>query len=118
METKAIVDIVTGKGISGDASYGRKKKQILIASTSLLSQLRLHPGDLRENIVVGDLNVDMLPTEADSSIGNTRLVITGPCEPCPRMDEIRPGLQAKFKGRRGVLARALSNSQIFVGDPV
>jgi MOSC domain-containing protein YiiM len=32
------------------------------------------------------------------------------------MDEIRPGLQQELQGKRGVLARAITDGQISVGD--
>jgi MOSC domain-containing protein YiiM len=40
------------------------------------------------------------------------------CDPCSRMDEIRPGLQAELEGRRGMLARVLETGEVAAGDEV
>ena len=47
-------EIVAGKGISGDASFGREKRQILIVSRKVLQRFQLEPGDIRENLKHGD----------------------------------------------------------------
>jgi MOSC domain-containing protein YiiM len=40
------------------------------------------------------------------------------CDPCSRMDEIRPGLQAELDGRRGMLARVVRSGEVSAGDVV
>ena len=46
------------------------------------------------------------------------LRITGHCEPCARMDEIRPGLRVEIDKKRGMLAYVVEGGAIKVGDAV
>ena len=46
------------------------------------------------------------------------LEATGPCEPCSRMDEIRPGLQGELKDRRGIITTVLNGGSLEVGDAI
>ncbi|TFH35535.1 MAG: MOSC domain-containing protein [Anaerolineales bacterium] len=118
MDPRTSLRIVANKGIDGDASFGRSQRQILLVSGDVLLDFDLKPGDLRENIVVEGLALEALPPGTELRIGNSNLNITGPCEPCGRMDEIQDGLLDALRGRRGVLARAVSDGQISVGDHV
>jgi MOSC domain-containing protein YiiM len=40
------------------------------------------------------------------------------CDPCSRMDEIRPGLQTELDGRRGMLARVVRGGEVAAGDEI
>jgi MOSC domain-containing protein YiiM len=111
-------EIVAGKGISGDASFGREKRQILIVAGKVLQRYELLPGEIRENLVVADLDVDTLQTGEKVRVGEVTLEVSGPCEPCSKLDKIRKGLQHELVGQRGVLARALTHGEIVVGDVV
>ena len=42
--------------------------------------------------------------------------IVGPCEPCQKLDAIRPGLRKILDGQRGMLAIVLNGGAIKVGD--
>jgi MOSC domain-containing protein YiiM len=44
------------------------------------------------------------------------LEITKDCAPCPFIDTLRPGLQARITGRRGMLARVLATGTVRRGD--
>ena len=46
------------------------------------------------------------------------LEITGDCEPCSRMDELRSGLKNAIDGRRGMLAYVKSGGTISSGDSI
>ncbi len=50
--------------------------------------------------------------------GEVVLKITGPCAPCARMDEIRPGLRLELDGKRGMLASVVRGGTIRVGDAI
>ena len=50
--------------------------------------------------------------------GQVVLQITGPCAPCARMDEIRPGLREELEGRRGMLASVVRGGTIRAGDAI
>jgi MOSC domain-containing protein YiiM len=74
----------------------------------------------RANLCVAGLR---LPREAGTviAIGPTcRIEITMECDPCSRMDEIKPGLMAALTPdwRGGVLGRVLVDGRIAVGDDV
>ena len=112
------VQAVAEKGIEGDRAYGRTKRQVLLVSSQVLDSLGLEPGDVRENITVDDLDVDNLEPGTILKIGSAELQITKPCEPCWKMDRIRPGLQAQLEGQRGMLARVIKSGQIASGDSI
>ena len=40
------------------------------------------------------------------------------CDPCSRMDDLRPGLRAELDGKRGMLARVVEGGEIALGDAV
>ena len=50
--------------------------------------------------------------------GEVTLEATGPCEPCSRMDEIRPGLRVDLLDRRGIVTMVISGGTLRVGDAV
>lgn len=118
MEARTCLEIVANEGIAGDASFGRRNRQILLVDGDIIEEFNLDPGDLRENIIIEGLAVDTLPPETKLLIGNVSLSVTGPCTPCGQLDEFREGLRDALQGRRGALARALSDGQISVGDRV
>ncbi len=95
------------------------QRQVLLIEEEVLQSMNLKIAEVKENlttrgIVLGDLSRGQI-----LQIGSeVRLQITKPCEPCSRMDEIRPGLQRQLWGRRGMLARVMSGGVISVGDSV
>jgi len=97
---------------------GRKRRQILLIEAETLDGFGLNPGDVRENIVLRDFPLSGLTAGALLRAGEVLLEITGNCAPCDRMDSLRPGLQAEIRGRRGLLAKALTGGTIQVGDLV
>ncbi len=114
---------VVETGIDGDrhaASEGaRKARQVLLMDRETLNALDLKPGDVRENITVSGLDFTTLEAGRRVSLGGEAVVeVTGPCAPCSRMDELRPGLKDELQGRRGKLAFVVEMGKIGVGDPV
>ena len=84
-----------------------------------LDTLQVDPGIIRENLTVQGIPVASLEPGQVLFIGNeVTLEITGPCAPCSRMDEIRPGLQINLLGRRGTHTVVLNGGTLKVGDPV
>jgi MOSC domain-containing protein YiiM len=112
------MNVVKQKGIEGDASFGRSKRQILIISQEVVDAYGLMPGDLRENITVSQLNLSSIPAEARLSIGNVVLEVTGDCNPCDRLEELRVGLMDEIHGNRGILARVIEPGEITVGQTI
>jgi MOSC domain-containing protein YiiM len=115
--------IITGQGIEGDrhlrSDGSRSKRQVLLMDRETLSEFGLDDGVIRENITVEGLDFPSLISGDRVSIGEeVVLEITGDCEPCARMDEIRPGLQQDLDGKRGMLARAEKGGRISIGDSI
>jgi MOSC domain-containing protein YiiM len=118
MQAVEKAEIIAGQGISGDASFGREKRQILLVSERVLNHFQLKPGDIRENLVIADLDVDSIQTGTQVRVGSVTIEISGACTPCSKLDHVRPGLQHELVDQRGVLARALTDGEISIGDLV
>jgi len=116
MRPVAGVTAVQGKGLEGDAAFGRARRQVLLVDLQNLTDLGLRPGDVRENMTLEGLPMDRLAPGSHLVVGEALLEITDECTPCERMDEIQPGLQAQLRGRRGVLARVVRGGSIRIGD--
>ena len=48
--------------------------------------------------------------------GDAVFEVTMVCDPCERMDAIRPGLRTELECRRGMLARIVAGGELAVGD--
>jgi MOSC domain-containing protein YiiM len=119
MVGRSEVRAVAGLGLEGDFHARGGRRQVLLIDLEILEDLGLTPGQVKENLTVRGLNLQGLPAGTRLRVGpEAVLELTGPCTPCFRMDEIRPGLQAELQGRRGVLARVVAGGTIRVGDPV
>jgi len=75
------------------------------------------PGDVREQVTVRDLGLDRLVFGTRLHVGTALLEVAGPCQPCERMNEIRPGLLDTLVGRRGRFVRVVQAGSFAVGDP-
>ncbi len=101
----------------GHARPGRKR-QVLLIDAETLAEFALAPGQVKENLTTRGIAIQSLPEGSLIRAGAALLEITGPCEPCGFMDEIRPGLKEATMGKRGVLARVREGGVIRVGDAV
>lgn len=115
--------VVTGFGIDGDrhaTSEGeRTARQVLLMDEETLQGFGLSHGEVRENVTTSGLDFASLETGQWVALGNeVVLEITGLCPPCPRMDEIRPGLKDELLGRRGLLSHVVRGGTINVGNAV
>lgn len=115
--------VITGQGIEGDRHLkedgSRSRRQILIMDRETLGNFSLDDGIIRENITVVGMDFSSIDAGDRVSIGReVVLEITGECEPCARMDEIRAGLQNELDGQRGMLAYAEKGGLISVGDVI
>ena len=115
--------VITGQGIEGDRHLkedgSRSRRQILIMDRETLDNFSLDDGIIRENITVAGMDFSSIDAGDRVSIGReVVLEITGECEPCARMDEIRAGLQNELDGQRGMLAYAEKGGLISVGDVI
>ena len=124
MEHRQNARIIEDLGIEGDRyaakrGLNRAKRQVLLMDRETLEKLSLTPGTVRENITTRGMDIYSLVSGQRVRIGQEVLLeITEPCDPCERMDAIRPGLQAELEGRRGMLTRVIKGGAISVGDPI
>ena len=123
MESPGSVTVIAGFGIEGDrhtSSEGvRAARQILLMDEETLEAFGLAHGEVRENITTSGIDLAATPAGATLALGgDVVLKITGPCAPCARMDEIRPGLRLELDGKRGMLASVVRGGTIRVGDAI
>lgn len=118
MQAVDAVEAESGKGLVGDASYGRSKRQVLIIERETLQDFDLAPGQVRENLTVGGIGVSGLPPGTRLQAGAALLEVTGDCAPCKFLDDIKDGLQDEMTGRRGTLCRVLHGGAIRVDDAI
>lgn len=114
-QVKAIFD----KGLDRCA-HGRQGswRQVLLMDIETLEELGVAPGAVKENITTRGLKVRELKRGQQVRIGGAVLEVTIPCEPCTRMNDIRPGLEQTLRGRRGMLCRVVTEGLIRRGDRI
>ena len=115
-EATAISDL----GLEGDQhAIKGSARQVLVMDIETLRSLDLSPGVIKENITVEGLDLSTVEAGHVFFVGDeVTLEATGDCLPCARMDEIRPGLQDKLKGRRGIISTVLNGGTLKVGDAI
>ena len=123
MKEVSDANFITGQGMEGDRhlrSDGRRSnRQVLIMDSETLSHFDLLPGQVRENVTVTGLDFSSISAGDKVSLGgDVILEITGDCEPCARMDELRPGLKDEIDGKRGLLAFVEKGGLVSVGAEV
>jgi MOSC domain-containing protein YiiM len=96
----------------------RSHRQILLMDSETLGRFGLAPGAVKENITTAGMDFQVLATGMRMRIGEAVLEVSGPCHPCPRMDDIRQGLQQELKGQRGWLCRVVEEGTIRRGDAI
>ncbi len=116
-------NFITGQGMEGDRhlrSDGRRSnRQVLIMDSETLNHFDLSPGQVRENVTVEGLDFSSISAGDKVSLGgDVILEVTGDCEPCARMDELRPGLKDEIDGKRGLLAFVEKGGVVSVGAEV
>jgi len=113
------VTAVANRGFDGCRhSRPGSRRQVLLIDGETLEALGLGPGEVKENITTRGLRLDQLAKGQRLEIGQAVLEVTGPCEPCAQMDEIRMGLQQELHGRRGILCRVVEGGRILRGDAI
>lgn len=110
---------VDGVGLEGCAhARPGNKRQVLFASAEHLRAVDVEPGAIRENLTIEGADVEVWPVGQRVAIGEAEFEISMRCDPCERMEALRPGLRAELQGRRGMLASVVKAGQVAVGDEV
>ena len=110
------VRAVAGHGFEGCAHANPPKREVLFVSQEHLASLDVEPGAIRENVTVAGADVQAWPVGQRVQAGAAVFEITMVCDPCHRMDELRPGLRSRLDGKRGMLARVVEGGDVAVGD--
>ena len=98
-------------GIRGNVACA-PLRQVLIASRSVMTECGLHPGDLRENIVVDFDRLYDLPSGTVVRIGEAMIRLTFHCEPCKTISEIGRVRSDRAQARR---TRRRNSGSILIG---
>lgn len=114
------MNLIAGHGIEGDRhAKPNARNQVLLIEIETLDDLNLAPGDIRENIATSGINLMSLQEGARLRIGSeAEVVISHPCDPCHKMNTLRPGLESQLLGRRGMLGIIDKGGVVVEGDPV
>lgn len=118
---------VEGHGLQGDhraaGRAGRKRQVTLIQAedlaviAALMGQATYDPALFRRNLVVSGLPLAAVG-KGQVQIGEVLLELTGPCEPCHRIEAaLGPGGEAAAWGHCGFTARVLRGGPLRVGAP-
>jgi MOSC domain-containing protein YiiM len=94
------------------------KRQVLFASADHLLAVGVEPGAIRENLTIDGDDVQRWEIGRRVGIGDAEFEISMVCDPCERMDQLRPGLRQELQDRRGMLARVVKTGTVAVGDEV
>jgi MOSC domain-containing protein YiiM len=117
-EARERVRAVESHGLEGCAHANPPRREVLLASKEHLDVVGVEPGAIRENITVEGVDVQQWPVGQRVRVGDALLEVTMVCDPCQRMDQLRPGLRAEIDGRRGMLAHVVEGGEIALGDRV
>jgi MOSC domain-containing protein YiiM len=107
---------IAGQGFERCAHANPPRREVLFVSTEHLEVVGVEPGAIRENVTVSGADVQAWPVGQRVRAGEAVFEITMVCDPCHKMDELRPGLRAELDGRRGMLARVVESGELAVGD--
>lgn len=119
MKAVDVAEAIENKGLRG-CIHGRQgsQRQVLLMDSETLDKLGLAPGVTKENLTVRGLDFTKLEPGQELEVGEARIEITLRCDPCPRMEEIRVGLEEQLRGQRGWLCRVTRPGKIRKGDRI
>lgn len=106
-------------GIEGDRGADPESgRQVLLVDGAVLDELGLSDGALRENLTVRGLSLDDLTSGTELAVGEVRLRLTVPCDPCGPIGDYAGIHQKQVHGRRGMLSVVSAGGRIRPGDAV
>ena len=117
-EPRERVLAIESHGLVGCAHANPPRREILLVSKEHLDAVGVEPGAVRENVTVEGVNVHEWPVGQRVRVGGAVVEVTMVCDPCHKMDQLRPGLRTEIDGRRGMLAHVVEGGEIALGDAV
>jgi MOSC domain-containing protein YiiM len=116
------IDLVEGKGVHGDHTFGRMRHVTIIfdddwrAAAATLAR-EVDPVGRRANVLVSGGDGARL-VGSTIRLGGARIEVKGVTQPCPVMEKAAPGMEAALKpaGRGGVWGRVLAGGTVRPGD--
>jgi len=117
-EPRERVLAIENQGLDGCAHGNPPRREVLLASQEHLDALGVEPGAIRENVTVAGADVHDWAVGQRVKVGGALVEITMVCDPCHRMDDLRPGLRAQLDGKRGMLAHVVEGGDIALGDEI
>lgn len=124
---KASLELVAGKGVSGDRFFDYKpdyKGQLTFIDLAAVEAIRAHAGNpdlpataFRRNVVIAGLDLNDLIGRT-FRLGEIVLAGTEECRPCYWMDQAcgKPGTEELMKGRGGLRCRILTDGTLGLGS--
>lgn len=118
MEEAPSLRFQVGTGIVGDANGGPgSPRHVLLVDRTTYRELRLPDAVLRENLLVAGMPVsDLQSGDLLVSMDGVAIRITFPCDPCAKLNEVRPTLAKEVTGRRGMLGRVVHGGEMRAGE--
>ena len=109
---------IENQGLEGCAHGNPPRREVLLVSKEHLDAFGVEPGAIRENVTVEGADVQSWPVGQRVQVGNALLEITMVCDPCHRMDELKPGLRALLDDKRGMLAHVVEGGEVALDDAI
>ena len=94
------------------------ERLVLLMDEETLRTFDLAPGIVRENVTTEGLDVNGLAIGQKLRLGGVELQVSLVCDPCEQIEALRPGLQAKMQGKRGMLCKVTRGGLLKVGDEI
>ena len=115
--------LVVGHGIEGD-SKGAATRQLNLMAAGTIQTLANEgftsaPGELGEQLIVANVDIDSLPAGARLAIGQSACIeVTEPRTGCGKFERYQGKRKEEACGRLGQMARVVTGGMIRIGDPV
>ncbi|HEX2906589.1 MAG TPA: MOSC domain-containing protein [Phototrophicaceae bacterium] len=115
--------LIEGYGIEGDVKGGHPDRNLNLMSYETLTNLRAQgfytePGQMGEQIVIHQLDVDHLPPGTRLQLGESVIEVVKARNGCETFSRYQGKSLDLVKEQMGVMARVLTGGLIRVGDPV
>ena len=117
-----VATLEVGRGIVTDRKGSNAERQLNVMALETLEQLgaegfRTAPGQMGEQIVLAELDLDGLPAGTRVQLGEEVIIeVLMARTGCDRLRQIQGCTPAAVAGRLGVIARVLSGGTIRIGD--